>query len=70
MYQLKVDNMTCGHCVSRVTQAVKTVDAAAAVAIDLPTKLVRITSSHDVGKIINAINEAGYPAQSIANSEP
>lgn len=26
MYELTVENMTCGHCVSAVTEAVHTID--------------------------------------------
>src|SRR5690606_30227506 len=44
MYQLTVEDMSCGHCVGRVTKAVQGVDAAATVAIDLPSKRVRIDS--------------------------
>jgi len=63
MYQLKVENMTCGHCVSRVTEAVKSIDPAAKVIADLPTKVVRIDSTSELSKLTNAMKEAGYPAQ-------
>ena len=45
MYQLQVENMSCGHCVGAVTKAVQALDAAATVAIDLASKSVRIDSS-------------------------
>ena len=63
MYELKVENMTCGHCVSRVTEAVKSVDPDAKVTVDLPTKLVRIDSVKNIEDLSNAMEEAGYPAQ-------
>ena len=61
MYELTVDGMSCGHCVGRVTQSVQGVDPNAKVAIDLPTKKVRIDSHADLDKIAGAIDAAGYP---------
>ena len=52
--------MTCGHCVSSVTQAVKEADAAARCEIDLGTKRVRITSDQPADAFRSAIEEAGY----------
>ena len=63
MYELKVENMTCGHCVGRVTDAVKSIDPAAKVTADLPTKIVRIDSTRELSKLTDAMEEAGYPAQ-------
>jgi Cu+-exporting ATPase len=61
MYELTVDGMSCGHCVGRVTQSVQGIDPQAKVAIDLPTKKVRIDSNADLDKIAGAIDAAGYP---------
>lgn len=60
MYQFNVEDMTCGHCVSRVTKAVKAVDSQAQVEISLRDQRVNVRSSaaHDV--IADAIQEAGY----------
>ena len=60
-YQLTVEDMSCNHCVGRVTKAIQGVDAGARVAIDLPTKTVRIDSGADVDRIADAIDAAGYP---------
>ncbi|GAB3419658.1 heavy metal translocating P-type ATPase [Massilia agilis] len=61
MYELTVDGMTCGHCVSRVTKSVKDVDDAAKVEIDLASKKVRVDSGAGIDEIAAAIDEAGYP---------
>jgi Cu+-exporting ATPase len=61
MYELTVEDMTCKHCVGRVTKAVQEIDQAAKVDIDLPTKKVKIDSSADLDRIAKAIDEAGYP---------
>lgn len=39
--ELTLPTMTCGHCVSVVTKAIKLVDAQALVEIDLATHRVR-----------------------------
>ena len=61
MYQLTVEDMSCGHCIGRVTQAVQGVDPAASVDIDLPSKRVSIDSQADLDRIVAAIDAAGYP---------
>ncbi|MFC7288957.1 heavy-metal-associated domain-containing protein [Herminiimonas glaciei] len=61
MYELKVEDMSCGHCVSKVTKTVLGVDAAAKVEVDLPQGKVRVQSSADLAEISEAITEAGYP---------
>jgi copper chaperone len=60
MYQFNVEDMTCGHCVSSVTQAVKAVDSHAEVDISLRDKRVSVRSSAAQDEIAQAIREAGY----------
>jgi copper chaperone len=60
MIEFQVGDMTCGHCVGRVTKAVKDVDAAATVNIDLDKKRVSIDSGHGPEEFQAAIAEAGY----------
>ena len=61
MYQLTVEDMTCKHCVARVTKAVQEVDGGAGVTIDLATKTVRVESAAELDSIARAIDAAGYP---------
>lgn len=63
MYQLQVEHMTCGHCVSAVTRAVQAVDAAAKVEIDLASKTVRIDSNSALAPLTAAIADAGFPVK-------
>ena len=63
MYNFQVNDMTCGHCVSTVEKAVKGVDAAAAVKIDLPARKVDISSQKPAEAFAEAITEAGYTGQ-------
>jgi Cu+-exporting ATPase len=68
MYELTVEDMSCGHCVGRVTKAVQQVDPIAKVAIDLPTGKVKIASCADLDKIAAAIIDAGYPVSARASA--
>jgi copper chaperone len=52
--------MTCGHCASTITRAVKDVDAASRCEIDLGNKKVRIESAQPAEDFKAAIEEAGY----------
>ncbi len=61
MTTFEVDDMTCGHCESTITRAVRDLDPAAKVRIDLPSHRVEITSaSADDAALSRAIVEAGY----------
>lgn len=61
MIAYQVNDMTCGHCVSMITKAVKWVDPAAKVAIDLASKRVEISSATAVAaELKDAIEGAGY----------
>jgi copper chaperone len=60
MIEFTVNDMTCGHCASTITRAVKEVDASGRCEIDLSAKRVRIESSHPAEDFRGAIEEAGY----------
>lgn len=60
MIEFQVKDMTCGHCVGAITQAVAEIDASAKVEIDLPTHRVRIHGSDQAQQLGEAIREAGY----------
>lgn len=61
MYELQVEKMSCGHCVSAVTKSVQAVDAQAKVKVDLAQRKVLVQSAADLDKIAAAIVAAGYP---------
>ena len=61
MTTFEVKDMTCGHCVSTITQAVRAVDQGAKVQIDLATHRVTIESTEaDEAALSAAIKQAGY----------
>lgn len=57
-----VTGMTCGHCVSSVTEELTKIDGVRAVDIDLATGAVTVTSDSpvDEGQVREAVDEAGY----------
>jgi len=59
----RVPGMTCGHCVSAVTDEVRKIDGVTAVDVDLDTKIVRVAGTHDLEAIRGAVDEAGYEAE-------
>jgi copper chaperone len=60
MIEFTVQDMTCGHCASTITRAVKEVDAGSRCEIDLGGHKVRIESTHAASEFKAAIEEAGY----------
>ena len=61
MVTFQVDDMTCGHCVSTITKALRAADKDAKVEIDLAKHLVQIEPSEaDMQELSDAIKEAGY----------
>lgn len=59
--QFKVPSMACSACVDTISQAVKAVDPAAAIAADPKTKLVEVETNQPETSIKQAIEAAGYP---------
>ncbi len=69
MTTFEVKDMTCGHCVSTITKAVKAVDQNAKVQIDLATHRVTIDPTEaDATELSDAIKEAGYTPVSVEDA--
>ncbi|TDP63104.1 heavy-metal-associated domain-containing protein [Roseateles toxinivorans] len=67
MISFEVKDMTCGHCVSTITKALKAVDNGARVQIDLASHLVQIEPGEaDQAELADAIKEAGYTPVAVA----
>ncbi|MEF2070408.1 heavy metal translocating P-type ATPase [Consotaella aegiceratis] len=65
MLKLKVEEMSCKHCVATVEKAVKSVDPAAKVDIDLEAGTAMVESGADEAAIKQAIAQAGYPNETL-----
>jgi copper chaperone len=76
MITFEVNDMTCGHCVSTITKALKATDKDAKVAIDLASHRVQVEPvSADAEELAEAIKDAGYTpvtlqADPIASGKP
>lgn len=60
MLTFNVQDMTCNHCASAITRAVKEVDANAKVEVQVAEKRVNIDSGVAAAEFAEAIKEAGY----------
>lgn len=60
--QYTVTGMTCGHCVSSVTEEIQQIDGVRDVAVDLTTGAVTVTADQPVTAeaVTAAVREAGY----------
>jgi copper chaperone len=71
MIEFTVPEMSCGHCVGAITQALKAVDPDARIDVTLADKKVRIQGSADRQELARALTEAGYaPAAACASAAP
>jgi len=72
MVEIAVNDMTCGHCVSTITKALKATDKDAKVAIDLASHRVQVEpASAEAEELAEAIKDAGYtpvPVQAGSNT--
>ena len=57
---LKVEDITCGHCASRITKAIEAGLPGARVQADPATKLVSVQGTRDLAKVEALITGAGY----------
>ena len=61
MITFEVNDMTCGHCVSNITKALKATDKDAKVEISLASHRVQVEpASADVEALAEANRDAGY----------
>ncbi|MCR5882402.1 heavy-metal-associated domain-containing protein [Rhizobacter sp. J219] len=61
MIAFEVNDMTCGHCASKITKSLRSADHAARVTIDLPKRLVMVEPTEaDAQSLREAIADAGY----------
>ncbi len=60
MYELKVDGMTCGGCVSSVKRALQALDANASIDVDLQSKTGKIDTAVELHAVTAAVEDAGY----------
>jgi copper chaperone len=60
MLNFEIPNMTCGHCVRAITEAVHAADPAAKVQADLQQHRVQVETSAAREAVATQLVEAGY----------
>ena len=69
MISFQVNDMTCGHCVSSITNAVKALDRGAIVQVDLAAHRVEIEpAGAKAVEFSEAIKAAGFTPVPVENS--
>lgn len=69
MISFEVKDMTCGHCAGLITKALKDLDRAASVSIDLERHLVSVEPGEATfDEVREAIVEAGYSPTPVVGS--
>jgi copper chaperone len=61
--ELKVEGMSCGHCVKAVDGALRGVSGARVQRVDLGAAAVEVDDGFQVGALIDALADAGYTAE-------
>ena len=59
-----VDGMTCGHCVSSVTEELTAIDGVTGVEVDLNSGRVVVSGHATAEQVEAAVEEAGYRLRS------
>jgi copper chaperone len=63
IHTIKVPDMTCQHCMMRITDALRKVPEIQSVSIDLNAKEVSVDSTLDRQVIVESIKQVGYQPQ-------
>ena len=61
MTSFDIPNMSCGHCVRSITEAVQAADPAAKVQADLASHRVQVYSTAAREVLVKHLVDAGYP---------
>lgn len=62
MHTLKIDGMTCGHCVMHVKQALLEVDGVVSTEVDLQSGSATVNGG-DAQALVQAVVSEGYSAR-------
>ncbi|MEW9586932.1 heavy-metal-associated domain-containing protein [Paraburkholderia sp. DGU8] len=65
--EFQVEGMSCQHCVTAVTSAIREHDDAAQVRVDLASGRVTVDSAQSVELLQTAIREAGYSVTAVTH---
>jgi copper chaperone len=61
--QLKIDGMSCGHCVAAVENSLKAISGVKSVMVDLDSGSAIVEGTVDIQVLISAVEQEGYEAR-------
>lgn len=61
--QLKIDGMSCGHCVAGVERSLKAISGVESVTVDLDSGSAIVEGTADTQALISAVEQEGYEAR-------
>ncbi len=67
MHRFTLPDMSCGHCVAAITEALQALDAQARIAIDRDARTAEVDSTLPRETLAAALAEAGYPPAALPN---
>ncbi len=60
--KLNIQNMSCGHCVSAVKQALESVPGVEQAAVSLESASATVEGNAEIQALLKAVEEEGYTA--------
>jgi len=60
--QLNIEDMSCGGCVSNITEALEKLDVSVTVVADLESRSIEVSTNASEAQIREALKNASYPA--------
>ena len=61
--QLKIDGMSCGHCVAAVESSLSAIAGVESVTVDLDSGSAIVEGTADIQALISAAEQEGYEAR-------
>ncbi len=61
MRTFHLPDMSCGHCVAAITEALTAVDPAVKLEFQREARTVQVASTAEDARLVAALTEAGYP---------
>ena len=61
MSSFHLPDMSCGHCVAAITEALKAVDPEVRLEFQREARMVQVQSKLDDARVAEVLTEAGYP---------
>ena len=59
---IKIPDMSCGHCSAAVTRAVQALDAKAKLEFDMPARRAKVDTTASPPQVLAALEAVGFPA--------